>query len=133
EPGPIESLIHLIKYDLGYQLHRSVQRLKNALSSEDRAEFEFIDGDLVLRSIVERASFEAWIAKELGQIAACIDGLLASSHLTPADVDAVFLTGGSSLVPAVRRIFEERFGVGKIRTGHEFTSVAMGLARRGVG
>ena len=26
------------------------------------------------------------------------------------DVDQVFLTGGSSFVPAVRRIFEERFG-----------------------
>jgi hypothetical chaperone protein len=45
-------------------------------------------------------------------------------------VDAVFLTGGSSFVPAVRRIFESRFGPAKIRGGHEFTSVAMGLARR---
>ena len=133
EPGPIESLIHLIKYDLGYQLHRSVQKLKNALSTEERAEFEFVDGDLVLRSSVERASFEDWITRELGQIAACVDGLMVSSHLAPADVDAVFLTGGSSLVPAVRRIFEERFGAAKIRAGHEFTSVAMGLARRGAG
>jgi hypothetical chaperone protein len=43
-------------------------------------------------------------------------------------VDRVFLTGGSSLVPAVRRIFEERFPEGRIRTGDEFTSVASGLA-----
>jgi hypothetical chaperone protein len=42
----------------------------------------------------------------------------------------VFLTGGSSFVPAVRRIFENRFGVSKIRTGDEFTSVARGLALR---
>jgi len=131
DPGPIASLIHLIKYDLGYQLHRAVQRLKNALSTEDRAEFEFVDGDLVLRSVVDRASFEAWIARELGQVAACVDGLLASSRVAPADVDAVFLTGGSSLVPAVRRIFQDRFSPEKIRVGHEFTSVAMGLARRG--
>jgi hypothetical chaperone protein len=46
-------------------------------------------------------------------------------------VDAVFLTGGSSLVPAVRKIFLDRFGKDKIRVGHEFISVAMGLARRG--
>jgi hypothetical chaperone protein len=44
------------------------------------------------------------------------------------DIDAVFLTGGSSFVPAVRRVFSSRFGDAKIRTGHEFTSVAMGLA-----
>jgi hypothetical chaperone protein len=131
EPGPIVSLIHLIKYDLGYQLHRSVQRLKNALSSQERAEFEFVDGDLVLRSVVDRASFESWITRELGQVATCVDGLLKAARVAPADVDAVFLTGGSSLVPAVRRIFEARFGTEKIRAGHEFTSVAMGLARRG--
>ena len=40
----------------------------------------------------------------------------------------VFLTGGSSFVPAVRRIFETRFGGARIRTGNEFTSVARGLA-----
>jgi hypothetical chaperone protein len=131
EPEPIAALIHLIKFDLGYQLHQSVQRLKHALSTETRAEFEFADGSLILRSAVDRASFESWITKELRQIAACVDGLLGAAGVAPADVDAVFLTGGSSLVPAVRRIFQDRFGSAKIRTGHEFTSVAMGLARRG--
>jgi hypothetical chaperone protein len=42
----------------------------------------------------------------------------------------VFLTGGSSFVPAVRRIFIERFGADRIRMGDEFTSVARGLALR---
>jgi hypothetical chaperone protein len=130
EPEKIDALIHLIKYDLGYQLHRAVQKLKNALSTQPSAEFEFKDGDLVLRDIVDRASFEDWIDRELGQISTCVDGLLASSGVRPADVDAVFLTGGSSFVPAVRRIFETRFGGDKIRMGNEFTSVAMGLARR---
>lgn len=83
-----------------------------------------------LRAAVDRSSFEHWIESDLVQIAGCIDGLLSSSAAAPADVDAVFLTGGSSFVPAVRRIFESRFGVSKIRGGHEFTSVAMGLARR---
>ena len=50
----------------------------------------------------------------------------------PRDVDMVFLTGGSSFVPAVRRIFDLRFGSQRIRTGNEFTSVAMGLALRAV-
>ena len=131
EPEPIAALIHLIKFDLGYQLHRSVQRLKNALSTEERAEFEFVDGGLCCgRSSIARRS-SRWIKREFGQIAACVDGLLDAAHVAPADVDAVFLTGGSSLVPAVRRIFQDRFGSVKIRTGHEFTSVAMGLARRG--
>jgi hypothetical chaperone protein len=45
-------------------------------------------------------------------------------------IDSVFLTGGSSFVPAVRRIFVERFGAERIRMGDEFTSVARGLAVR---
>jgi hypothetical chaperone protein len=40
----------------------------------------------------------------------------------------VFLTGGSSFVPAVRKIFEIRFGEKRIQGGNEFTSVARGLA-----
>jgi hypothetical chaperone protein len=46
------------------------------------------------------------------------------------NVDRVFLTGGSSFVPAVRRIFASRFGEERIRGGNEFTSVAHGLALR---
>jgi hypothetical chaperone protein len=45
-------------------------------------------------------------------------------------IDRIFLTGGSSFVPAVRRIFEVRFGKDRIRSGNEFTSVAHGLALR---
>lgn len=130
EPAMIDSLMYLIKYDLGYQLHRSVQKLKTALSIADQAEFEFKDGDLVIRETVERATFEDWIDRELGLISKCVDGLFASTRVDPAKIDAVFLTGGTSFVPAVRRIFESRFGAGKIRAGNEFTSVAMGLALR---
>jgi hypothetical chaperone protein len=43
-------------------------------------------------------------------------------------VDRVFMTGGSSFVPAVRRIFETRFGAERLRGGGEFVSVARGLA-----
>jgi hypothetical chaperone protein len=57
-----------------------------------------------------------------------VDGLLARAGIAPGAVDRVFLTGGSSLVPAVRRIFEARFDPERIRTGDEFTSVASGLA-----
>ena len=50
--------------------------------------------------------------------------------MKPDAIDSVFLTGGSSFVPAVRRIFIERFGAERIRMGDEFTSVARGLAVR---
>ena len=39
------------------------------------------------------------------------------------------MTGGSSFVPAIRKLFAHKFGAEKpIRAGQEFTSVAEGLA-----
>jgi hypothetical chaperone protein len=128
EPEKIGALIHFIKEDLGFHLHRAVQRVKSDLSNAPLATFQFSDGFVDLAATVERASFEEWISDELGQIARCVDSLLASSGVLPKDVDMVFLTGGSSFVPAVRRIFETRFGKKRIRGGNEFTSVARGLA-----
>ncbi|MGC2475854.1 MAG: Hsp70 family protein [Candidatus Sulfotelmatobacter sp.] len=128
EPEKIGALIHFIKEDLGFQLHRAVQKVKSDLSNAHRAKFQFSDGFVDLQATVERASFEEWISEELGQIARCVDSLLTSSSVLPKDVDMVFLTGGSSFVPAVRKLFETRFGRERIRGGNEFTSVARGLA-----
>jgi hypothetical chaperone protein len=128
EPEKIGALIHFIKEDLGFHLHRAVQKVKSDLSKAALARFEFSDGSVDLAAVVERVSFEEWISEELGHIAACVDSLLTSSGVLPKDVDRVFLTGGSSFVLAVRRIFETRFGKKGIRGGNEFTSVARGLA-----
>jgi hypothetical chaperone protein len=128
EPEKIGALIHFIKEDLGFHLHRAVQKIKCDLSNDPIATFRFSDGFVDLAAVVERSSFEEWISEELEQIATCVDSLLSSSGVHPKDVDMVFLTGGSSFVPAVRTIFEERFGEKRIRGGNEFTSVARGLA-----
>lgn len=128
EPEKIAALIHLIKEDLGYHLHRAVQKVKSDLSANAVATFHFSDGFVDLAAVVERASFEGWISGELRQIEGCVDALLRSCGVQPREVDMVFLTGGSSFVPAVRKIFETRFGATRIRVGNEFTSVARGLA-----
>jgi hypothetical chaperone protein len=127
-PDKIGALIDLIQEDLGYQLHRAIQKTKYDLSNQETARFTFTDGAMDLNSVVHRHDFELWIAEELTQIETCVESLLTTSGIDARDVDMVFLTGGSSFVPAVRRIFELRFGQERIRTGNEFTSVAMGLA-----
>ncbi|MGA9672634.1 MAG: Hsp70 family protein [Terracidiphilus sp.] len=130
EPEKIEALIAIIEEDLGYQLHQAVQQVKFELSRRQTAEFRFRDGSLNLNIPVTRADFEAWIENDLRAIEGCVDSLLQTSGIHPSAIDCVFLTGGSSFVPAVRRIFETRFGEDRIRSGNEFTSVAHGLALR---
>jgi len=128
EPQKIEALIHLVSEDLGYRLHQAVQKTKSALSVADTARFCLSDGAIEIDTVAQRSSFERWIADDLAAIEGCVDSLLQDSGVKPANVHKVFLTGGSSFVPAVRRIFEQRFGADRIRTGSEFTSVAQGLA-----
>ena len=130
EPEKIQALIALIDEDLGYQLHQAVQQVKFQLSHTPDAEFSFRDGTIDLRIPVTRREFETWIRDDLEAIEKCIETLLQTSGIDARSVDCVFLTGGSSFVPAVRRIFEVRFGADRIRSGNEFTSVAHGLALR---
>jgi hypothetical chaperone protein len=130
EPEKIESLIMIVDEDLGYQLHQAVQQVKFELSKNERSEFRFCEGGLKLRVPVTRAELESWIAPELEKIEECVDGLLETSGVEAGAVDRIFLTGGTSFVPAVRGIFERRFRPERVRTGNEFTSVASGLALR---
>jgi hypothetical chaperone protein len=133
EPEKIEALRAIVDEDLGYQLHQAVQRTKNALSSNDHAEFIFAgrdSGSVELRTSVTRTDFESWIAPELAQIASAVDDLVAATKPLHYGPDRVFLTGGTSFVPAVRAIFESRFP-GRVVAGDEFTSVAQGLALAG--
>ena len=132
EPEKIEALIAIVDGDLGYQLHQAVQQVKFELSRSEAAEFRFREAGMDLRIPVRRTEFETWISDELESIEQCVESLMKKSGVDPRDVDRVFLTGGTSFVPAVRRIFETRFGGERMRGGNEFTSVARGLALRAV-
>jgi len=119
-----------VRHDLGFLLFRAVEATKRALSEGEAASFVFEHGGIRIDEPVTRAAFESWIEEELEAIRSCVDRLLRSQRIRPEHVDCVFLTGGSSLVPAVRAIFASRFGEEKIRSGGELTSVASGLALR---
>ena len=124
----LQAFVELIEDDHGYPLYRAVSQVKEALSREAVAPFRFQAGTIDIEAQITRADFEAWIGPELDQIDHGLQAALDSAGLVAGDIDQVFLTGGSSFVPAVRRIFTERFGADRIATGGEFESIATGLA-----
>ncbi len=128
EPEKLESLIYIIIHNLGYDLYRSVERAKLDLTSRDSTQFVFDRGPVDIEQSVQRGQFEDWIKPYIQKIADAVTRLLNSCSLKASDVDSVFLTGGSSLVPAVRRLFAEKFGEKRLRSGDELTTVAKGLA-----
>lgn len=128
EPEKLETFIELVEHDEGYPLYQAVSATKMALSSEEEAEFNFPPLGKAGRKHVRRADFESWIAEDLARIEGALDDVLTTTNTSPDAIDKVFLTGGTSFVPAVRRMFTERFGQERIETGGELLSIAHGLA-----
>jgi hypothetical chaperone protein len=128
EPQKIARLVEVLDENYGYRLYQAVTGLKEALSAAEAATFRFAAGEVRIEAEVARADFEGWITPELTAIEAAVDLALKRANLAPDQIDRIFLTGGSSFVPAVRTIFERRFGAGRLDGGAELTSIASGLA-----
>lgn len=128
DPARVERLVRVVDEDLGMPLNRAVEGAKVALSTQDanRVALGALDLDLP----VTRAAFDAWIDEDLAAIDGVLARVLDRSGVAPGDIDRVFATGGSSLVPAVRARLAARFGDDKLVGGEELTSVAWGLAAR---
>jgi hypothetical chaperone protein len=128
EPARFGRLVRIIDDDLGLVLHRAVEGAKVRLSSRDadRVTLDAIDLDLA----ISRDGFEAWLEPDLAAIDGVLDDVLARAGVAAADIDRVFATGGTSLVPVVRARLAARFGADKLVGGEELTSVAWGLAAR---
>jgi hypothetical chaperone protein len=77
---------------------------------------------------VTRALFERWIADDVAAIEGALDEALSAAGVAGDKIEAVFMTGGTSYVPAVRALFDRRFSPQRIHIGDAFRSVASGLA-----
>ncbi|MDS7596572.1 Hsp70 family protein [Agrobacterium tumefaciens] len=131
EPEKLEMFIDLVEHDEGYPLYQAISATKMALSSQEEAEFNFSPLGKAGRKTVKRTDFNAWIAEDLGKIEEALDEVLVKTNTAPDAIDKVFLTGGTSFVPAVRELFNRRFGMDKIESGGEMLSIAHGLAMIG--
>lgn len=130
EPRKVEAFLECVEGNLGFHLYRSVESAKIQLSSQDHCQFDFNKISDPIQKQIQRTEFEEWIAEAQREIATCCDQTLQNANLQYKDIDRVFMTGGTSFVPAIREIFVQRFGKEKIGSGHELTSVASGLAQR---
>lgn len=131
DPAAIDRMIAVVEHELGYGLYEAIGAVKRALSSEAHAMFRFDGAGLSVDADVSRADFERWIAPDLAEMNGAVDRVLARAGLEAGAIDHVFLTGGSSLIPAVRALFARRFGANRIASGNELTSIAHGLALMG--
>lgn len=118
-------LYDLIKNNYSYLVFQALKDLKAALSSAETARLDIPELDIELE--VGREEFESLIDELLTRFENAVNEVLAIAGLTSEDIGLVIRTGGSSLIPAVKRILDNRFP-GKVIEHDPFTSVAAGLA-----
>ncbi len=124
----IEALHDLVMYNLGFRLYRAIEAAKVRLSTEEVASIDFEDERISIHETITRAGFEAASAHLIDELEVCTDEVV--SRIPPGlEVASVFLTGGSSNLPSVQRLFARKFGAGRLRTANAFTSVVEGLGR----
>jgi hypothetical chaperone protein len=126
-PRELENLLALIEENLAYHLYRSVEKAKRELSERPGARVTFDAGGIEIDEPVTRKQFEAWTAPLRAELLATVSSVLAQAP--GARPDTVFLTGGTSYIPAVRADFAALFGPERLREGEGFTAVAAGLGR----
>ncbi len=131
-PDKIAAFVDIIRNDWGFNIYRAVSDAKVRLSSATTATFVLRLGELNIEREISRQDFERWIADDITRIEQAVDRLLQTENVPPEEIDSVFLTGGSSFIPAVRRVFETRFGAHRLADGENFQSVAFGLALIGL-
>jgi len=118
-------LRELIKQNHSYLLFQAIKDFKAELSTAESAVLDIPEIDVEIP--LTRREFEHLIADLLEQVRRGITDTLERAGVADNSVDLVLRTGGSSLIPAVKDILEERFS-GRVVDHDPFTSVAAGLA-----
>jgi hypothetical chaperone protein len=120
----IAKFVEIIRNDRGFNIYRAVSEAKVRLSSVPTTNFVLGLGELHIEQEISRQDFERWIADDIARIEQTVDQLLQR--------ESVSVDGGSSFIPAVRSVFETRFGADRLADGENFQSVAFGLALIGL-
>ena len=107
-----------------FDLEDEVTKAKHELSEQEETQI-FIKREQLT---VTRAEFEEAISSLIAQAEMLCESLLEEIGLKPSDLEAVFLAGGSTRIPAVRRSVESVFKQAGTSTVDVDKVVALGAA-----
>ncbi len=129
EPEKVGRLLKVIRQRLGHRLAFAVEDAKIALSGADRAALPLAFVDDGLAAMAERVDFERAIAAHADRLYLTARSCIAAAGLGAIAIDTIFLTGGSSRVPAVRAAIARAAPSARLAAGSDFLSVALGLTQ----
>ena len=126
-PELIDRLIRVIEMRRGHTLAMAVEGAKVALSEALRVVIPLDWIEAGLTASIERKIFETATAALASRIGERARRCLAQAGVTAERIDAVFLTGGSTLLPHVRRSILQVVPTARVVEGDKFGAVGLGL------
>ena len=129
EPEKVARLLATLQQRLGHRLAFAVEEAKIGLSAAERAAvpLSFLEAGLAITATREK--FDRAIAARVERLQKAAGDCIAAAGLDPAVIDTVFLTGGSSRVPAVRAAIARAAPGARLAGGSDLLSVALGLTQ----
>jgi hypothetical chaperone protein len=126
-PELIDRLIRVIELRRGHSLAIAVEEAKIALSrlAETTLSLAWIEDGLA--PIVRAEQLASATVDLAGRIGERVGRCLGQAGLAASAIDAVFLTGGSTLLPHVRAAIVGALPEARIAEGDKFGSVGLGL------
>ena len=128
EPLVFERFLDVIRGQNGHLIAARVEQAKIDLSSKPAVDIDLDETIRGFQAKTEAAGFEQAIALELERLATAVTATLAASGRAGQDITTVFLTGGTSAVPAVKRVMATILPNAHTIEGDLFNSVGFGLA-----
>jgi molecular chaperone DnaK len=115
------------------RLMEEAERVKIALSTDERAVFRlpFFDGAHSIEQEITRDELEQLAAPWISRTLRHCRHALADAALTPANLDAVVVVGGSTRMPAVRSAVAGLFGRAPDISQHPDEAIALGATIQG--
>ncbi len=127
----IKNLITLTENNLGYSVFQSIEKTKVDLSHMQSTHFMYDKTGIHIDETISLFDYNKIIQKDLTKIKNYLDVFLAKHQVSPDKIDSLFLTGGTSMVHAVKELFAATFPNTAIKSDDNFISVAKGLAYSG--
>ena len=127
EPHKVARLSKVIRNRLGHRIAMAVEQAKVELSEKDLADIGLGFIEAGLNVAVKRSRFEGIIRDNTEKLRRAAADCIQTAELKPDEIETIFFTGGSSLIPAVRAAIAQAAPAARIASGADFLSVALGL------
>ncbi|TPK68089.1 Hsp70 family protein [Mesorhizobium sp. B2-4-15] len=124
----VDRFIHIVEHRYGHALAALVEKAKIELTDRSSAEVAVTLPGAAFAAEITREGLNATIARDIERITETVGQTFRDAQVKPADITAVFLTGGSTAIPLARREILSLVPQASVIEGDMFGSVGLGLA-----